>query len=206
MREFLRADIEQVGRITSWDVLQKELFDTVGAGTSKGIPYEISLLEPTLGHYHHFTHIFESQLAPGLQANFFWGIIGILLQLTAQDPQALPKIPRMLKSLGYKVQLVQFFTTAVKSMRGEEDEIQHYKRARHDIATNRRTHGRGFNQVSLMQLPTKIYPSFFNRESTFEKIDQVLGRDGSTTTFRSIVLFGLGTIGKSSIAARYIER
>jgi GTPase SAR1 family protein len=57
-----------------------------------------------------------------------------------------------------------------------------------------------------MQLPTKIYSSFFDRESTFEKIDQVLGRDGSTTTFRSIALYGLGGIGKTSIAARYIEK
>lgn len=57
-----------------------------------------------------------------------------------------------------------------------------------------------------MKLPTKIYPSFFNRDDTFEKIDQILGRDGSTTSFRSIALFGLGGVGKSSIAARYIER
>lgn len=154
-------------------MLQKELFDPEGTGASKGIPSKISLLEPTLGHYHRFTHIFESQLAAGLEANFFWGIIGILLQvsarlpsplgnstvliasqLTAQDLQALPKIPRMLKSLGYKVeafkrhysastqenaaqvkeacfdmqvQLVQFFTIAVKSIRGEGDEIQQCK-------------------------------------------------------------------------------
>ena len=61
-------------------------------------------------------------------------------------------------------------------------------------------------QLSFMKLPTRIYSSFFNRVDTFEKIDQVLGRDGPTTSFRSITLFGLGGIGKSSIAARYIER
>lgn len=161
----------------------------------------------------------------------------------------------MLKSLGYKVeafqqyysastqenagqmkeacfdmqvQLVQFFTTAVKSMRGEDPSscLQ-----REFIATNQalsETLSRVENlvtacspppghtssleiatitrQVSLMQLPTRIYPRFFGRVSTFEKIDQVLGRDGSTTTFRSIALYGLGGVGKSSIAARYIER
>lgn len=57
-----------------------------------------------------------------------------------------------------------------------------------------------------MKLPTKIYPGFFNRLDTFEKIDQALGRDGLTPSFRSTALFGLGGIGKSSIAARYIER
>ncbi|UKZ68844.1 uncharacterized protein TrAtP1_009864 [Trichoderma atroviride] len=87
------ADLEQVRLITSWDVLQKALFDPVGTGAGKheGIPYKISLLEPTLGHYHRFTYIFESQLAPGLQANFFWGIIGILIQLTAQDYKPSPR-------------------------------------------------------------------------------------------------------------------
>ena len=57
-----------------------------------------------------------------------------------------------------------------------------------------------------MKLPTKIFPSFFDRVEAFEKIDQVFGRDGSATSFRSIALFGLGGIGKSSIAARYIKR
>jgi hypothetical protein len=67
-------------------MLQKELFDPLGTGVSKRIPCEISLLEPTLGHYYRFTNIFESQLAPGLQANFFWGIVGILLQVSACMP------------------------------------------------------------------------------------------------------------------------
>lgn len=57
-----------------------------------------------------------------------------------------------------------------------------------------------------MILPTKKPSRFFDRVDTFEKIDQVLGREGSKTSFRSIALFGLGGIGKSSIAARYIER
>lgn len=57
-----------------------------------------------------------------------------------------------------------------------------------------------------MILPTQKPSRFFERVDTFEKIDQVLGREGSKTSFRSIALFGLGGIGKSSIAARYIER
>ncbi len=77
-------DLEQVRLITSWDVLQKEVFDPVGTGTTrKPIPSEISLIKPTLGHFRHCTLIFESQLAPGLQANFFWGIVGVLLQVSA---------------------------------------------------------------------------------------------------------------------------
>lgn len=127
-----------------------------------------------------------------------------------------------------QARLVQFFTIAVESMRGEDlwsclqrefittnqalsetlSRIENLVTACSpppgqtsslDIATITR-------QVSLMQLPTRIYPRFFGRESTFEKMDQVLGRDGLTTTFQSIALFGLGGVGKSSVAARYIER
>jgi hypothetical protein len=61
-------------------------------------------------------------------------------------------------------------------------------------------------QFRCMILPTKKASRFFDRVDTFEKIDQALGRKGTNTSFRSIALFGLGGIGKSSIAARYIER
>ncbi|PNP48425.1 hypothetical protein TGAMA5MH_00463 [Trichoderma gamsii] len=251
------ADIERVRLITSWDVLQKELFDP-DTETSKGIriPCKISLLEPTLGRYHRFTDIFESQLAPGLQANFFWGIIGILLQVTyIRGFTCSPEIPRMIKSLGYKVEafkqhysastqenadqvkeacfdmhvrLVQFFTIAVKFMRGEEHSWSWLQREFintnqalsetlsrvESLVTAPSPRGQTIpsdiatitQQVSLMQLPTKIYPEFFGRESTFEKIDQVLGREGSITPFQSIALFGRGGVGKSSIAVRYVER
>lgn len=57
-----------------------------------------------------------------------------------------------------------------------------------------------------MILPSRKTPRFFDRVETFEKIDQVLGRVGSNTSFQSIAIFGLGGIGKSSIAARYIEQ
>ncbi|KAL3437123.1 hypothetical protein BDV09DRAFT_163834 [Aspergillus tetrazonus] len=57
-----------------------------------------------------------------------------------------------------------------------------------------------------MILPGKKASRFFDRVDTFEKIDQVLGRKGTNTSFRSIALYGLGGVGKSSIAARYIER
>ena len=68
--------------ITSWDSVQKDVLESAGTGSSKLIPYEIALVKPTLGHLHQFTQIFESQLASGLQADFFWGIIGVLLKVS----------------------------------------------------------------------------------------------------------------------------
>lgn len=57
-----------------------------------------------------------------------------------------------------------------------------------------------------MIMPGKKTPRFFDRVDTFEKIDLALGGEGSSTSFRAVALFSLGGIGKSSIAARYIER
>ncbi|OJJ42592.1 hypothetical protein ASPZODRAFT_125317 [Penicilliopsis zonata CBS 506.65] len=253
-------DLVQVQSITSWDSIQKHVWGGESARTG---PHEIALIRPTLGHLHRFTRIFETQLAPGLQADYFWGIIGVLLELTAQDPQALSKIPRMLKSLGYKaeafisyyavckdnreqikeacfdiqVQLVEFFTGAVKSMRGEEDKRYTYQQQedpwlllqRQFTSTNQELletiarvekliavspsglgrHGSSdpaVRPVRCMILPSKKTARFFDRVETFEKIDRVLGRVRTDTSFRSIALFGLGGIGKSSIAARYIEK
>ncbi|PGH27212.1 hypothetical protein AJ80_01169 [Polytolypa hystricis UAMH7299] len=75
-------DLEQIQSITSWDSMQKYVFESVGTGSGGLIPYEIVLIKPTLGHLHQYTQTFESQLAPDLQVDFFWGIIGVLLKLT----------------------------------------------------------------------------------------------------------------------------
>ncbi|KAF1738933.1 hypothetical protein CRV24_000862 [Beauveria bassiana] len=55
-------------------------------------------------------------------------------------------------------------------------------------------------------VPTKKVSRFYDRVGTFDKIDQVIGGPGSSPSFRSVALHGLGGIGKSTIAARYIER
>lgn len=75
-------DPEQVRLITSWDSLLKDVLESAGTDSSKLIPYEISLIKLTLGHFHQLIQIFESQLAPGIQADFFWGIIGVILKVS----------------------------------------------------------------------------------------------------------------------------
>ena len=61
-------------------------------------------------------------------------------------------------------------------------------------------------RLPIIKLPTKLYPSFFDRVDAFEKIDQVLDCDAPAASFRFIALFGLGGVGKSSVAAHYMER
>ncbi|CZT44953.1 uncharacterized protein RSE6_05214 [Rhynchosporium secalis] len=234
----------------------------------------VTVIKPTLGHFRQCTDIFETHLPAGLHAAYFWGIIGVLLQLTIQDSQALLRIPKMLKALGYKAQafnrhystisqgdpdhvkevcfaiqvsLVKFFTTAVNTIRSPESAIQLYKQETGNCLHGQEGPGSSFqsefiivtqslsevlaridnliphqstlteeinsldvaavtNQVPLLELPTKTYSNFFNRVETFDKIDEILSRDGSTTNLRSTALYGLGGVGKSSIAAGYMNR
>jgi hypothetical protein len=55
-------------------------------------------------------------------------------------------------------------------------------------------------------LPPTNVSRFFNRGDIFDKIDQALIRSSTGNSFRSVALFGLGGIGKSAIATRYVER
>ncbi|TEY42388.1 hypothetical protein BOTCAL_0391g00040 [Botryotinia calthae] len=246
----------------------KNVLEPTATAAEQTISYKIGAIKPTLGHFYQFSRIFETRLAPGLQADFFWGILGLLLKLTTQDTQALSQIPRMLKSLGYKaesfkdyyysskdkfdqikeacfdiqIQLVEFFTSAVRSMRGEEEEKKYDERdglygqgdpwlllQRRFTATNTELietiarveklasarlsgphHHSSSDTATLTQqfrsMMRKKPPRFFNRDDTFEKIDQALGQKESNTSFRSVALFGLGGVGKSSIAARHVEK
>ncbi|OAQ97307.1 hypothetical protein LLEC1_00074, partial [Akanthomyces lecanii] len=251
-------DLAQVRQVTSWESFRSNTL-------SDGTPHEISMIEPALGHLRQFTNMFDVGLAAGLKADFFWGIFNLLLRITTEDPMALNRIPRMIKSVGYKaeafigqcatsfedrdeikeacldiqVQLVRFFTAAVQFLRSEElstttygegDPWQRLQRrftstnqeltetlARLEslaIVRRRADHGSAPDvtttpvqgRLRCLMLPTKKFSRFFNRADMFDKIDQAIGGSGSSPAFRSVALYGLGGIGKSSVAARYIER
>ncbi|KAF4992903.1 hypothetical protein FGRMN_6846 [Fusarium graminum] len=53
---------------------------------------------------------------------------------------------------------------------------------------------------------TRTLPGrFFNRLDVFDKLDNVLPNDQTRSTFRAATLWGVGGIGKSSIAMRYVD-
>ncbi|KID94053.1 pfs domain-containing protein, partial [Metarhizium majus ARSEF 297] len=58
-------------------------------------------------------------------------------------------------------------------------------------------------KLRCLMLPPIKTTRFFDRVDVFEKLDQILGKG---SLFRSVALYGLGGIGKSSIASTYIER
>ncbi|KAM3507748.1 hypothetical protein MY11210_007028 [Beauveria gryllotalpidicola] len=107
-------DLEQVRQVTSWDALQCDAL-------SNTPPYEISIIEPTLGHLRRFATLFDTELALDLNADFFWGILNLLLKVTAQDSVALGKIPRMIKSLGYKAEA---FSVHYKASSDNRDQMK----------------------------------------------------------------------------------
>ncbi|OBT61237.1 hypothetical protein VE03_09669 [Pseudogymnoascus sp. 23342-1-I1] len=61
-------------------------------------------------------------------------------------------------------------------------------------------------KLRCIMLPPTKSSRFFNRADIFEKIDQAFDLATTCTSFRSIALWGLGGIGKSAIAAKYVER
>ena len=54
-------------------------------------------------------------------------------------------------------------------------------------------------------MPPRNTPHFFDRIDVLEKIGEALGEPWPHTTFQAVALFGPGGIGKSSVAARYLE-
>ena len=55
-------------------------------------------------------------------------------------------------------------------------------------------------------LPQTKTTRLFDREEIFEKLDQRLDPVAWKTSFRSVALYGLGGVGKSTIASTYVER
>lgn len=61
------------------------------------------------------------------------------------------------------------------------------------------------------QLPCYVLPpirmiSFFNRDVVIEKIESHFNNGNSTAALRSLVLYGMGGVGKSYVAMKYLEK
>ena len=67
-------------------------------------------------------------------------------------------------------------------------------RASHDTA-----------QLPCFVLPTRQTTRFFNRDEVIEKIEQHLGNRESTSSLRALALYGMGGVGKSHVAMKYLE-
>ncbi|EME85066.1 uncharacterized protein MYCFIDRAFT_135445 [Pseudocercospora fijiensis CIRAD86] len=139
-------DLEQTKKRTTWMEVQGHITQMTEQHTTTSEAHEIALVIPTLHHVQMLTVFFESEMGPPLKAELLWGVLGLLLSLTLEDSKALNQIPRMIKSIGYKaeafhersntlqtvpdhmkeacfemhVQLIKFFTSAVKCIRGEQ--------------------------------------------------------------------------------------
>lgn len=58
----------------------------------------------------------------------------------------------------------------------------------------------------LLLPPTRLLPGrFFDRADVFEKLDLTLGHPQARASFKAIALWGMGGVGKSSIAISYID-
>lgn len=58
----------------------------------------------------------------------------------------------------------------------------------------------------VIMLPETRTARLFDRVDVFEQLDKMLGLAAPGTPFKSVALYGLGGVGKSSIASTYMER
>lgn len=61
------------------------------------------------------------------------------------------------------------------------------------------------------QLPYYVLPpiqiiKFFDRDDVIEKIESHFNDSNSTVALRSLVLYGMGGVGKSYVAMKYLEK
>lgn len=75
----------------------------------------IGLIQPAVRHLHSFVNFFETRLGSQLDASYFWGSIGCLLQLTAdpEDSEMLEKVPRMIKAIAHKAEAFNTYCASV---------------------------------------------------------------------------------------------
>lgn len=67
------SDFREMQTLHSWEALQALLQDPGSDG--------LAAIKPALSHYNTFMALFESKLGPTLDPAFFWGVLGILVQV-----------------------------------------------------------------------------------------------------------------------------
>ncbi|RGP66019.1 tetratricopeptidelike helical [Fusarium sporotrichioides] len=258
-------DLVQLQTLVSWDSVREALLDASNDDeVIEQASSDFILAKRSFGHISKFTSIFENHLGSGLDTAFFWGVMGILLQVvTAGCPDAIPTTLRMLRSIGYKTntfaiyyealphmvnqvkeacfdiqqELVDFLVDSIQCIRQDgrpgykavvEDPIEEMEKryltmnselektlaqveklVQFSLSPAIRTESKvvsvpAAKKPRFVLLPPTTTLRFFNRVEIFEQLDNSFG-DNPGASFKSIALWGLGGIGKSSIALRYVE-
>lgn len=60
-------------------------------------------------------------------------------------------------------------------------------------------------KLPCILLPTFKTARFFDRDDVIDKIENYFNQVNTDNTFRSLALYGLGGVGKSSVALKYAE-
>ncbi|KAJ6010017.1 hypothetical protein N7522_005033 [Penicillium canescens] len=128
---------------------------------------------------------------------------------------AMPVISRQMKETCFdiQVQLLNFFIDAIKCMHGEDGDDGYEKLVQFNLPISIRDKPTlDAGQKSSRKQPYLVLPQtnslpgrFFDRVDVFEKLDQSFNDTEIPLVFKAVALWGMGGIGKSSIAMRYVS-
>ncbi|KAK1706800.1 hypothetical protein BDP67DRAFT_413557 [Colletotrichum lupini] len=74
----------------------------------------LTLLRPSLSHLDAFAKFFETIVSSGLDASYLWGSLACLLQLVSRDIKTRDQIPRMIKTLMFKVEAFNSYSSRIQ--------------------------------------------------------------------------------------------
>ncbi|KAL8926612.1 MAG: hypothetical protein Q9172_001711 [Xanthocarpia lactea] len=274
-------DLRHVSIFNSWEDTQRQMVRSYGG--QQTISQELALLIPASKHLKTFTDSLDAQVEPKLDTSVFWGLFGLIVKLAKEEEGAMSCIPRMLRELCHKVELLNkygdnksysvhqtkeasfeitltllaFFSCTITYVRSNDrythsdspnnewqpleqqfdsaarvidesisrvekffkltkrsDRLDEIFKLQSTLSLQKepvQPHNAASSQTDDDgKRPCTIFPSFrtsrfFDRTDTFQKIKEHFSQVDADQSFRSLALYGLGGVGKSSVALRYAE-
>ncbi|KAI0384927.1 hypothetical protein F5Y04DRAFT_276993 [Hypomontagnella monticulosa] len=250
MSSLEEGDRQKIETAGSWNDVQCHVI-------ANKVPYEVSLIQPSLSHIRVFTDFFMVRLGVSLDVSTLWGSLARLLELTSEDLGRLGKIPGMIQDLFYKaeefnnlfngisetgnvakeicfdmqLQYLEFFITSIKHIHGEVSDTgsdlieKQYTSTKEKLSSYlaRAQKLGGMNSSSgtnppsdtdivlknsefrCLMLPETKINRLFDRIKLFQTLDNLLEPADDEVSFNSVALYGLGGVGKTSVASSYIK-
>ncbi|KAM5347078.1 hypothetical protein ACJ41O_010083 [Fusarium nematophilum] len=211
-------DRRTIRSFRTYEDIQENVFVEQDEEASEAALQELAMLQPPLVDLKKFSDFFATQLRSTLDTATFWGLLGLLLTFLRQaDEDFLEVTNARGRHHPACTELTGKFTTAVDDI---EDTLNRIERVA--AIYQRQYQGDMASWASYLslsprttqdtaQLPCFILPPtrtarFFDRDDVIEKIEEHFQSGDSASSLRSLALYGMGGVGKSHVAMKYLEK